>query len=110
ADCVCSCTRPRSSASLMTNSAILFHDTSSVRAGKSPKNPAHAVLSSRAKESDAVVGYFAHALTASLALWFHLRADRAPSLAMRPLGPTIQGRLRAFQLPLSRVCQVLPSS
>ena len=29
---------------------------------------------------------------------------------MRPLGPTMNGSERAFQLPLSRGCQVLPSS
>src|SRR5277367_3967152 len=32
------------------------------------------------------------------------------SLAMRPSGPTTQGRLSAFQFPESRYCQVLPSS
>jgi len=30
--------------------------------------------------------------------------------AMRPLGPTMKGSERAFQLPLSRGCQVRPSS
>ena len=32
------------------------------------------------------------------------------NLAMRPPGPTTSGSERAFQFPLSRGCQVLPSS
>src|ERR1035438_9307551 len=42
----------------------------------------------------------------------HFPAGSAAGLsrAMRPLGPTTKGSERAFQLPLSSGCQVLPSS
>src|ERR1700761_8274980 len=38
------------------------------------------------------------------------RGGSVPSLPIWPLNPTTQGRLRAFQLPPSSHCHVLPSS